>query len=200
MLMEDFDTKAINTATNLPRLWRRCLKDIFVTQKTEQRTQFLEHINSISPHIQFTAEDANTDRSAPFLDTCYTKTWVYFLHHSTENLLTHRTTYTGTTSTTFLPSIVCLTHSHRVRTFVQTHNCYKVRRCMSRGPLKSGNFPIGHSVDAKLKTTTHLTPTTVKPETSNKNSNIHMVVSYTKRWNERFKNVWLNWVSNFQWG
>ena len=35
----------------------------------QRKKNFFQHINSIDPHIQFTAEDAKPDRSIPFLDT-----------------------------------------------------------------------------------------------------------------------------------
>ena len=34
-----------------------------------RKVEFLEHINNIDPHIQFTTEDAKADMSNPFLDT-----------------------------------------------------------------------------------------------------------------------------------
>ena len=34
-----------------------------------KKERFLEHINNIDSHIQFTTEDAKTDGSIPFLDT-----------------------------------------------------------------------------------------------------------------------------------
>ena len=34
-----------------------------------RKEEFLEHINNLDPHIQFTTEDAKADGSIPFLDT-----------------------------------------------------------------------------------------------------------------------------------
>ena len=51
-----------------PRLWLRYVDDTFVIQRVEHSQQFLQHINSIDPHIQFTNEVPNTDGSIPFLD------------------------------------------------------------------------------------------------------------------------------------
>ena len=56
LLMEGFETKTINTATHPPRLWLRYVNDTFVIQKAEHSIQFLHHIKSIDPHIQFTQE------------------------------------------------------------------------------------------------------------------------------------------------
>ena len=69
LVMKEFETKTINTATNPPRLWKRYVDETFVIQKTEHRTQFLEHINCIDLHIYLTIEDPNT---MLFLDTLVT--------------------------------------------------------------------------------------------------------------------------------
>ena len=63
------ETKAIDIAANPLTLCRRYIDDTFVIQKTEHKTQLLQHINSTDPHIQFTTEEPNTDRPIPFLET-----------------------------------------------------------------------------------------------------------------------------------
>ena len=68
-IMEEFETMPINITTNPPRLWLRYVDDTFVIQRTKHSIQFLEHFNSIDPHIQFTEETLNTDGSIPFVDT-----------------------------------------------------------------------------------------------------------------------------------
>ena len=67
--MEEFEIKTINSATHPPRLQFRYFADNFVIQKTEHSNQFLQHINSIDLHIQFTQETPDTEHSIPFLDT-----------------------------------------------------------------------------------------------------------------------------------
>ena len=57
LLMEDFETKAIKTSTNLPRLWRMYWYDSFAIQKTAHKNQFLELMNSIHSCIYFSTED-----------------------------------------------------------------------------------------------------------------------------------------------
>ena len=69
LFMENLETKAIITAFNPPILWLRCVDDIFVIQKAEHSNWFLQHINFIDPHIQFTTETPKSDRFIPFLDT-----------------------------------------------------------------------------------------------------------------------------------
>ena len=66
--MEYFEQKALSTAPN-PRLWCRYVDDTFVIQKEVNKQNFLQHINSVDPAIQFTVEDTKEDGTIPFLDT-----------------------------------------------------------------------------------------------------------------------------------
>ena len=54
LFMEEFEPKAISSAPNLPRFWLRYIDDTFVNQQAEHSHQFLQLINSIDSHIQFT--------------------------------------------------------------------------------------------------------------------------------------------------
>ena len=69
LYMEDFEIKDINTAEHPPRIWKRYVDNTFVVTETEKKEGFLQHINSVDPHIYFTTEDAKEDGSIPFLDT-----------------------------------------------------------------------------------------------------------------------------------
>ena len=55
-------------------MWKRFVDDICVIIKEAHKQEFLEHINSIDPHIQFTSEDSKADGSMPFLDMLITPT------------------------------------------------------------------------------------------------------------------------------
>ena len=57
LLMEEFEIKAINAAIHPLRTWVRYVDETFVIQKAQQRHEFLQHINSIDPDIQFTLGD-----------------------------------------------------------------------------------------------------------------------------------------------
>ena len=70
--MEEFETKALNTALNPPTLWKRFVDDTFVFIKTSHKEEFFKHINSIEGSIQFTAEETQADGSLPFLDALVT--------------------------------------------------------------------------------------------------------------------------------
>ena len=51
LYMEDYETMAINTAEYPPRIWKRYVDDTFVVIDAVKKAGFLEHINSIDPHI-----------------------------------------------------------------------------------------------------------------------------------------------------
>ena len=69
LFMEDFEVKAINIAQNPPKMWKMYVDDTCVILDSTRKEEFFQHINSIDPNIQFTAEDPKPDGSIPFLDT-----------------------------------------------------------------------------------------------------------------------------------
>ena len=68
LYMEYFEQKALSTAPT-PRLWWRYVDDTFVIQKEGHKQDFLQHINSDDPAIQFTVVNNKEDGVIPFLDT-----------------------------------------------------------------------------------------------------------------------------------
>ena len=68
LYMEDLEAKAIQTAPHPPVFWKRFVDDTFVIIKASHKQEFLDHINSIDQHIQFTSEESKEDGSMPFLD------------------------------------------------------------------------------------------------------------------------------------
>ena len=72
LYMEDLETKAIQSAQNPPSFWRRFVDDTLTIMKSSQIESFLQHLNSIDHHIQFTKEDSRPDGSMPFLDILIT--------------------------------------------------------------------------------------------------------------------------------
>ena len=69
LYMKDFETKAISSAVHPPSMWKRFVDDTFVVIESSRKEEFLDHINNMDPHIQFTTEDAKSDGCLPFLDT-----------------------------------------------------------------------------------------------------------------------------------
>ena len=53
-------------------MWKRFVDDTFVVIKAAHKQEFMEHINSIYPHIQLTNEDSKPDGYMPFLDMMIT--------------------------------------------------------------------------------------------------------------------------------
>ena len=68
LYMEYFEQKALSTAPT-PRLWCRYVEDTCVIHKEIHKQDFLQHINSVDPAIQFTVETNKDDGAILFLDT-----------------------------------------------------------------------------------------------------------------------------------
>ena len=67
LYMRCFEQKALST-TPTPRPWHRYVDDTFVIQKEIHKQDFLQHINSVDPAIQYTVENNKQDGTIPFLD------------------------------------------------------------------------------------------------------------------------------------
>ena len=72
LYMESFEVEALRSAPHPPYLWKRFVDDPFTILQSSQRDGFLEYLNSIDQHIQFTAEDQRSDGAMPFLDILVT--------------------------------------------------------------------------------------------------------------------------------
>ena len=72
LYLEFFEDRALTTVVNPPRWWKRFVDDTFVILKQNMRDEFLQHINSVGPAIQFTTEEQRQDGSMPFLDILVT--------------------------------------------------------------------------------------------------------------------------------
>ena len=72
LFMEDFEKRAIESSPHPPCFCRRFVDDTFTIIYTAHKESFLEHLNSIDDHIQFTSEDPRPDGSMPFLDILIT--------------------------------------------------------------------------------------------------------------------------------
>ena len=55
--MENFEVEAIRSAPNPPQFWKRYVDDTFTILQSSKREEFLEYLNFIDQHIQFTAEN-----------------------------------------------------------------------------------------------------------------------------------------------
>ena len=66
--MENFEVKAIRSASYPSPVWMRYLDDTCVVIEREHAQQFTDHINSLDPHIKFT-NDPEKEVTLPFLVT-----------------------------------------------------------------------------------------------------------------------------------
>ena len=71
--LEQID-KSHQHITTPPLMWKMFVDYTCVIIRAAHKQEFLEHINSVDPHIQFTSEDSKPDGSMPFLDMLITPT------------------------------------------------------------------------------------------------------------------------------
>ena len=111
LYMEYFEQKALSTAPH-PQIWQRYVNDTSVIQKEIHKQDFLQHINSVDPTIQFTVENNKEDGAIPFLDTIVKPEADGNLSITVyRNPHTQTSTYSGTVTTTSQQSLVLSTPS-----------------------------------------------------------------------------------------
>ena len=127
LYMEDFESKAINTAEYPPRIWKRYVDYTFVVIDSARKEKFLENNNNMYPHIQFTTEDAKPDGSIPFLDTIVMPQPDNSLLTSVYRKPTHRDLYLEWDSHNHLSTklSVIKTLKHRTKTVCSNHQLLK---------------------------------------------------------------------------
>ena len=72
LYMEEFEYRTITTEVNPPRIWKKYVEDTFMIKHQLQKEEFLKHINSVDPSIQFTVNETRSDGYMPFPDTIVT--------------------------------------------------------------------------------------------------------------------------------
>ena len=122
LFMEEFEVKALSTATHPPCLWLRFVDDTLVILRAEHSTQLLHHINSQDPNIQFTVEEPGTDGSIPFLDTKVTLGPKNTIHTKVYRKPTHTDQYLHCNSSHFITAknSVYNTLAHRAKVVSST--------------------------------------------------------------------------------
>ena len=68
LYMEEFEERAIATATYKPKIWKRYVDDTFTVLGKDYVDGFLQHLNSQQSTIRFTME-IEKDNTIPILDT-----------------------------------------------------------------------------------------------------------------------------------
>jgi hypothetical protein len=79
IFMEHFEKLALETAVFKPAIWLRYVDDTFVVwpHGPSRLQEFLRHLNSVRPTIQFTME-VETNNNLPFLDVLVTRQGITF--------------------------------------------------------------------------------------------------------------------------
>ena len=197
LFIEDFETGALSSSPNPPRIWLRFVNDTFVIHKAEHTQQFLSHLNSLDPNIQFTTEFPDQQGFLPFLDTLTSQgpdgtliTTVYrkpthadqYLHWDSHHSLTNKYSVYNT-----------LSHSGWYVCFIQQllkqenkHIWTALCRC---------NYPdwVFHRFHSKLDlqlSQTQQHNNTNPHRNTNKNHSIFLVIQYSQDLSENFRNMW----------
>jgi hypothetical protein len=92
--MEDFETKALHLTPHKPTHWLRYVDDTFIIWPHGQQrlTEFLDHLNSLHPKIQFTMETEKYGH-LPFLDVDIYRRLDDTLGHKVYRKTTHPNIY-----------------------------------------------------------------------------------------------------------
>ena len=77
LYMEEFEERAIATATYKPKIWKRYVDDTFTILGKDYVDLFLQHLNNQQPTIRFTME-IEKDNTIPFLDTSFSRIQTVF--------------------------------------------------------------------------------------------------------------------------
>ena len=94
LYMEDFEETALETSLLKPKCWLRYVDDVFAvwSHGEVKLCEFLEHINSIHPKIQFTMEMEENGK-LPFLDVLLIKKPNDSIGHTVYRKPTHTNRY-----------------------------------------------------------------------------------------------------------
>ena len=195
LFMEDLEVQAIRTSPTPPSLWKRYVDDTFTVIKKEDRSSFLQHLNSIHQNIKFTCEDVRDDGSMPFLDILVTPKEDGSLSTSVFRKPTHTDLYLQWNShhTISTKYSVAGTRYHRAKTICsepqlqkeEDHLCQALQKCMY--PIWAINRARIKSQNPVRRPNRNNNNQTGQKKTTNKN--IYMVVPYQQGLSERFKNI-----------
>ena len=140
LFMEDFEKRAIESSPHPPCFWRRFVDDTFTIIYTAYKESFLEHLNSIDDHIQFTSENPRPDVPRPFWISWSLQIKMEVWAQQFIGIpLTQISTFSGTATTQCQQSIVWLGHyTIEQKPYARALSCYN----------KKKNIFKRHSIDA----------------------------------------------------
>ena len=156
LYMEQFENQGINTAPQPPLFWRRFVDDTFTILQSSQETSFLEHLNSIDEHIQFTSEEARDDGSIPFLDILIISDEEGNLKTTVYRKPTHMDLYLQWDSSHTVSSKYSVVDSlqHRASTICSNNELLMLEEQHLEEALKRCKYPAWAINKAKIKTKT----------------------------------------------
>ena len=192
LYMEDFETKAISSAEYPPSCWKRYVDATFVVIEAARKEKFLEHINSMDPHIQFTTEDAKPDVSLPFLDTVVLPQPENSLLTTVYSKPTHTYLYLQWDSHHHLSAkySVINTLKHRARTACSNQQLLKKEEDHHNKALYNCKYPTWDLNRANFKNKKNIRNKKNTNINSSENENKpYIVVPYMKGLSESCKNI-----------
>ena len=192
LYMESFEIEAIRSAPHPPYLLKRFVDDTFTIIKSSQKNEFLEHINSIDKHIQFTAEDLRSDGAMPFLDILITPGKDGSLSTSVFRKPTHTDLYLQWDNHHTLTSkySVIGTLQHRTQTICSNPQLLQKEEQHLKSALKKCKYPTWALTKIKIKTKKQATNkvTTNRTNTNNQKKS-YIVVPYYNGLSESIKKI-----------
>ena len=192
LYLEDLETKAIQSAHNPPSFWRRFVDDTLTIIKSSQIESFLNHLNSIHHHIQFTKEESRPDGSMPFLDILITPKENGSLSSTIYRKPTHTDLYLQWDSNhtiTSKYSVVGTLH-HRAHVICSSPELLQQEENHLYQALTRCNYPKWALNKARLRVKARKTrKQNTHDNGKNKNQRPYMVVPYHKGLSESLKKI-----------
>ena len=185
LFMEEFEVRAIETAKNPPKLWKRFVDDTCVILSSGSKEEFFQHINSIDPRIQFTTEESKPDGSIPFLDCLVTPHTDGSIHTAVYRKPTHTDMYLHWDSYHHLAAkySVIITLRHRAKTVCTTKQILEKEEDHLFTALRRCKYPVW------AWNRTNIQKKQRNKQGTNNTMRSHIVVPYMKGLSETCKNI-----------
>ena len=192
LYMESFEVEAIRSAPHPPCLWKTFVDDTFTILQSSHKEEFLEHLNSVDHHIQFTAEDQRSDGAMPFLDILVIPGGDGSLSTSVYRKPTHTDLYLQWDSYHTLTSkySVIGTLHHRAQTICSNPLLLKEEEQHLKNALMNCKYPTWalNRIQMKTKKQDQHQVTTNNTNT-NQQKKFHIVVPYYSGLSESINNI-----------
>ena len=192
LYMESFEVEAIRSAPHPPCLWKRFVDDTFTILQSSHKEGFLEHLNSVDHHIQFTAEGQRSDGAMPFLDILVTPGRDGSLSTSVYRKPTHTDLYLQWDSHHTLTSkySVIGTLHHRAQTICSNPQLLQKEEQHLKKALMNCKYPTWalNRIQMKTKKQDNHQVTTNKTSIKQQKKS-HIVVPYYSGLSESIKNI-----------